>query len=70
MKATLVFSLPKEKAEFDTAMNAGKYKCVLSEFNEAIRQRWKYSELTEEARKECEEIRQLWLEAVQEIDFD
>lgn len=36
MKATLSFNLPEEKDEFDTAVNAGKYKAALWEISQRV----------------------------------
>ena len=43
-KATLSFSLPDEREEFETAINAGKYHSALWDLREAFRQKAKYSE--------------------------
>lgn len=36
MKATLSFNLPEERDEFETAVNAGKYKSALWEISQRV----------------------------------
>ena len=36
MKATLSFNLPEERDEFETAVNAGKYKAALWEISQRV----------------------------------
>lgn len=43
-KATLTFSLPDEREDFDLACNAGKLHSALYELSTAIRSKVKYSE--------------------------
>lgn len=61
MTATLTFDLPEEQEEFETAVNGQKYRSVLSELDNYLRGRLKYSDLTDEQYKIHEEIREkLW----------
>jgi len=36
MKATLSFNLPEERDEFETAVNAGKYRAALQEIAQSV----------------------------------
>ncbi len=60
MKATLVFSLPEEQEEYDLAMSGHVYKRAIDEFDEKLRQLWKYQNQESisipEARKMLHEI--------------
>lgn len=47
-KATLSFSLPEEQSEFECATNGVSYISVLQEFDNYLRGRLKYEELSEE----------------------
>jgi len=41
-KATLSYTLPEEKEEFETALHGGDYKCAWSDLREALRGEFKY----------------------------
>lgn len=43
MKATLRFTLPEEQAEFNDAVNGGKWKLVLQELDDDLRTSIKYN---------------------------
>lgn len=51
-KGKLTFTLPEEQEEFQTAINAQKYKDLVQDINEHIRRRLKYEEISGEAEKE------------------
>jgi hypothetical protein len=61
MKATLSFKLPEEQEEFSIAQKGGHYLYVIEELDSHLRSKLKYEELTEEAAKIYQEIRDmLW----------
>lgn len=61
MKATLKFSLPEENDDFETATNGWKYRSVLIEFDNFLRSKLKYEELTENEDRVYDKIRtELW----------
>lgn len=61
MKATLEFNLPEENEEFETASNAWKYKSVLWEMDNYLRNKLKYEELKGEEYVAYEQVREhLW----------
>lgn len=47
MKATLTFNLPEEQDEHQQALNAGKVLGAIQEFDNFLRAKLKYEELTE-----------------------
>jgi len=61
MQAQLIFNLPEEQEEFEMASNAIKYSIVLSDIDNYLRSKIKYTDLTDEQYKVYEEVReQLW----------
>ena len=48
MKAILIFNLPKESHEFDNATQGGKMRSVLWDFDQWLRSKTKYEDLTDE----------------------
>jgi len=57
-QATLTFQLPEEDAEFSQATNGWKWRMIVSEILENIRQDVKYSQdTTEEQKKVLENMR-------------
>jgi len=63
MNGTLTFNLPEEQIEFETAVNAYKYRGIISELDTFLRNKLKYSELTDEEYKVYDTVRQqLWNE--------
>jgi SMC interacting uncharacterized protein involved in chromosome segregation len=60
LKVILEFTLPEEKEEYDLAMNGHVYKRAIDEFDEKLRQLWKYQDQKsidiQEARKMLHEI--------------
>lgn len=61
-KATISFSLPEEKEEYETTMKAVSYACALEDFRNYLRSRLKYEELTEEQSKTLDEVRTKFFE--------
>ena len=56
MKAILVFKLPSQKHEFDNAMQGAKMRSILWNYNEFLRSKLKYEDLTDlefEVYKNC-----------------
>jgi hypothetical protein len=43
MKGILKFTLPEESPEFETAVNAGKYKSLVWDLDQYLRQQIKYN---------------------------
>jgi hypothetical protein len=62
MKAILKFNLPEEQEEFDIANKGWKFRSVLLEYDNYLRDKIKYDEqLTDEQYKIYEEVRtKLW----------
>jgi hypothetical protein len=60
MKVILEFTLPEEKEEYDLAMSGHVYKRAVDEFDDRLRQLWKYQDQKsidiQEARKMLSEI--------------
>ena len=48
MKAVLEFNLPEEKHEFDNATQGSKMRSVLWDFDQWLRSKTKYEDLTDE----------------------
>lgn len=48
MKATLTFNLPEESHEFDNATQGAKMRSVLWDFDQWLRAKVKYEDLTDE----------------------
>lgn len=55
MKATLTFNLPKEKDEFEIAVDATKYFSSIFDIVQWFRNKLKYEDLTEEQEKNFKE---------------
>ena len=51
MKATLTFNLPEESHEFANATQGSKMRSVLWEFDQWLRSKVKYEDLTDEQYK-------------------
>lgn len=58
VKATLTFTLPEEKAEFDMAVKAGDYYSCLFELDQLWR-RWKHSETEPTGQEVLDAIREV-----------
>jgi hypothetical protein len=60
-KAQLSFDLPEDQQEFDNAVKGGHYLGVIEEFDNYLRGRLKYEELTEEVHEALQKARdKLW----------
>lgn len=67
--ATLRFTLPDEQSEFDAARQGAEAKRVLWEIDQRCRSLVKYSEeVSEDARRLAEEIRQMIVESKVDLD--
>lgn len=66
MKAVLEFKLPEENYEYNMANNASKYHSTLLEYDQWLRSKIKYDELTDEQY----EIYQKCRETLNEIASD
>jgi hypothetical protein len=65
MKATLEFSLPEEREEYELTSNAGKYHSALWDLREAIRQVVKYG--TDEAKVTAwEEVQEMFFRVLED----
>jgi len=61
MKAILEFNLPEENEEFESASNGWKYKSLLCEFDNFLRNKIKYEDLKDEDYEIYNNVReQLW----------
>jgi hypothetical protein len=58
MKATLEFNLPEESEEFELARNGAKLSCAVSDFQNYLRSKIKYDELSDEQLAVYEEVRE------------
>lgn len=56
-KAVLRFKLPEEQEEFTTALNGGKYRCLITDIDDYLRAKLKYGELTKTDEKILQEVR-------------
>ena len=59
MKAKLEFDLPEEQDDFEVASNGWKYRSVLFDLDNFLRNKLKYEKLTEEQDKAYSEVREL-----------
>lgn len=60
-KVTLHYNLPEEQDEFDLAYRGAKLACAVEDFDNYLRGKLKYEELTDEQYKLYEEVRnKLW----------
>lgn len=68
MKATLEFSLPDEKHEFELATNAVKWMSFAHEFEQYLRTEYKYNEdkYNDDQYKTLSEIRDKFYELLNE----
>lgn len=57
MKAVLEFNLPEDLKDFEMASNGVKAYCILSAFDDFLRNKLKYHELTDEQYEIYEECR-------------
>ena len=68
MIATLEFELPEEREDFENAVNAGKFRCAIAEFDNFLRYRYKHQDpKNESARLEYEEIKNRFYECLNEF---
>lgn len=49
MRATLEFTLPEEREEFDSALRGGKAFAFIHDFEEFLRREYKHQELPEDS---------------------
>lgn len=71
MKATLVFDLPQEREEYEQANKASAAFIVLHEFyQQSLRKRLKYLELSKAVRDEVEKIQKEFFELTTEYGID
>lgn len=47
MKHTLTYDIPEERSELNIAMNGIKFYCRIIDYNEELRRKIKYSDLSE-----------------------
>ena len=66
MTATLTFSLPEEQEEFYLAAKGADWRCALEDMDSYLRGRLKHEELTPDAAKALDEVRQKLHEFLQE----
>lgn len=57
MKATFIFQIPEEQAEYDAARTGGQARSVLWDIDQRCRSLLKHGEPSEETRLLAEEIR-------------
>lgn len=56
-KATLTFTLPEEREEYDLALNGSRAQTTIDDIDNYLRGKIKYGNLTEEQEAIYEEIR-------------
>jgi len=61
-KATLSFNLPEEREEFTIASRALDTESAIEEYQNWLRSKLKYEELTDEQDKCFEEAREKWFQ--------
>lgn len=66
MKAVLVFDLDEEREAFDACNKASETVLRLSDFEQALRNRAKHVELSEEAYAGLDHIRKLFFECMED----
>ena len=66
MNASISFLLPEEEDELNTAINGYNYKAALIEFNSLLRGKLKYEDLNDDVYAACSQIRQSFLEILEE----
>jgi len=64
--ATLTFQLPEEQEEFYLAAKGADWRCALEDMDGYLRGRLKHEELTPDADKALDEVRQKLHEFLQE----
>jgi hypothetical protein len=64
MKVTLEFTLPEEKEDYELAINGHVYKRAIDEFDEKLRQLWKYQD---QKSLDIQEARKMLSEVVEEM---
>lgn len=64
MKGTLIFKLPEEEVEFRDAQKGGEYSAYAHEYDDYLRSRLKYEELSDEVRQALQgardKLHELW----------
>lgn len=65
MKATLTFNLYEEQEEFEHACKGSYYNTALEEIRQFVRQKLKYSELSELEIKIYEEVQEAIYNAIE-----
>jgi len=68
MRFTMVFNLPEEESEMNDALQGGRAKAVLSEFDQRMRQIVKYEEHPDEVAKMAEDLRTTLREMCEEYE--
>jgi hypothetical protein len=66
MKAKLEFDLPEEQDDFEVASNGWKYRSVLFDLDNFLRNKLKYEKLTEEQYKAYSEVRELFWDTLRD----
>lgn len=69
MKASLHFKLPEERADLDDAVNAQKFKSVISELDNWLRGKIKYEDLPEQESNAYQKARDKIHEFLNEEDL-
>jgi hypothetical protein len=57
-KVTIEFNTIEEQHELELCINAGKWYNIVSDYSEYLRTKIKYDELSDDAYKAIEEVRQ------------
>ena len=70
MIALLVYSLPREKEEYEQAMRGWRSEAVLSEITRKLREQIKYAEIPDAQREAFEKVREWIAEACDEMQID
>lgn len=70
MKSKLIFNLPEENEEFNLACNGWKYKSVLCEFDNFLRAKLKYEDISDVEYEVYEKTRTHLWELINEEKLD
>lgn len=72
MIATLRFELPEDQDDFQVATNGYKWRMVVWDLNQRLREKMKYHDLKDNEYEICEDIRNYINELLQEqgLNFD
>jgi hypothetical protein len=69
MKATLEFDLPEAEAQLKNALDGGKWRAVVEDLAQELRNKIKYGELTQERADAYAEMRDYLYESMEDLNL-